>query len=152
MRYSIDTSSLIDWHNYYPKDVFEKMWGMFTEACDNSILVAHEYVQVELTRKDSNLFKWTSDRGNFILPLDEEIQITASRLIKNYNLDEISRTGKIAADPFVISLAIRHNLTVVTEEKPGSEAKPKIPFICKKEGVNCKNIVGFMREMGWKFS
>ena len=152
MRYSIDTSSLIDWHHYYPGDVFEKLWEMFTGACDNSILVAHEYVLVELSRRDNDLLQWVKDRNNFILPLDEDVQRAAKRIIKNYRLDESSHSSRIVADPFVISLAKCHGLTVVTEEKPGTKENPKIPFICKGENVQCLNIVGFMREMGWKFT
>ncbi|MCE2489986.1 MAG: DUF4411 family protein [Anaerolineae bacterium] len=151
MKYSIDTSSLIDWHKYYPKDVFERLWGMFTEACDNSVLVAHEYVLEELSRRDNDLLRWVKDRNNFILPLDEEVQRTATRIFGKYNLSEASQSCKIVAEPFVISLAVRHDLIVVTEETPGTRENPKIPFICKGENVDCLNIVGFIREMGWKF-
>ncbi|MCY3907837.1 MAG: DUF4411 family protein [Anaerolineaceae bacterium] len=151
MNFSIDTSSLIDWYKYYPKDVFASLWGMFTEACDNSVLVAHEYVLEELSRRDNDLLQWVKDRNNFILPLDEEVQRTATRIIGKYSLNKASHSSKIVADPFVISLAIRHDLVVVTEEKPGTKENPKIPFICKGENVACVNIVGFMRRMGWKF-
>lgn len=149
--YSIDTSSLIDWHHYYPKDVFERLWEMFTASCDNSTLVVHEYVKEEISRKDDSLLTWVKNRENFIIPFDKEIQETATRIISDYRLHEAAHSSKVVADPFVISLAIRHNLKVVTEEKPGSRENPKIPFICRREGVSCMNIVGFMREMGWRF-
>ena len=151
MKYSIDTSSLIDWYHYYPKDVFEGVWKKFTEACDNSVLVAHEFVLDELKRKEDGLPEWVKDRSGFVVPFDAEIQNTATRIITKYHLHEASHPSKIVADPFVIALAIRQNLKVVTEEKPGSKENPKIPFICKEEGVESLSIVDFMREMKWKF-
>ncbi|MDE0610805.1 MAG: DUF4411 family protein [Anaerolineaceae bacterium] len=152
MRYSIDTSSLIDWHRYYPGDIFEQLSEMFTEACDSSILVAHEYVLEELSRRDDELLQWAKDRDNFILPLDEDVQNGAKRIIEEYGLNQASHSSRIVADPFVVSLAKCHGLTVVTEEKRGARESPKIPFICQSENVKCLNILDFMREMGWKFN
>ena len=131
MTYSIDTSSLIDWYRYYPKDVFVGTWEKFTEACDNSVLVAHEYVLEELERKEDGLPEWVKDRNGFVVPFDSEIQNTATNIITKYHLHETSHASKTVADPFVIALAIRHSLKVITEEKPGSIENPKIPFICK---------------------
>jgi hypothetical protein len=41
------------------------------------------------------------------------------------------------ADPFVIALAKVRRLTVVTEERGGTENRPRIPFVCAHFGVPC---------------
>jgi len=61
------------------------------------------------------------------------------------------RSVLIAIDPFVIALAERDNLTVVTSEKRGSADHPKIPLVCEWRGIQCINLVEFFRAEGWNF-
>ena len=42
-------------------------------------------------------------------------------------------------------------MTVVTEERGGSESKPKIPSVCKSLGIDCVAVVDLIRREGWTF-
>jgi hypothetical protein len=61
--------------------------------------------------------------------------------------------GKSGADPMVIALAQRgfplH--CVVTEEKGGSERKPKMPYVCGQEDIRVINLLQLIRDNGWTF-
>jgi hypothetical protein len=56
------------------------------------------------------------------------------------------------ADPFVIATAQVRGLTVVTEEKGGTDTKPKIPSVCAALRVPCINVLSFIRDQGWSFT
>jgi nucleotide-binding universal stress UspA family protein len=59
---------------------------------------------------------------------------------------------RVNADPFVIALARRHGLTVVSEERrSGNPSAPKIPNVCAARGVRCVNLLGLMADLGWTF-
>lgn len=62
---------------------------------------------------------------------------------------QTSWRGSGAADPFVIALAERHDLTVVTSENRGSPQHPKIPLVCEWRSVPCLSLVEFFRAEGW---
>ena len=56
--------------------------------------------------------------------------------------------GKSTSDPWVISLALQYNpkLTVVTEEKGGSENRPNIPYVCRQEDIRDINLLALIKE------
>ena len=60
-------------------------------------------------------------------------------------------TGRNRADPFVIATAWELGMTVVTEERGGSEAKPKIPSVCRSLDIDCFSVVDLIRREGWTF-
>ena len=41
-------------------------------------------------------------------------------------------------------------LTVISGENPGSKENPKIPWVCKEEGVPHNNFLGLIKAEGWK--
>ena len=59
--------------------------------------------------------------------------------------------GKSGADPFVIALARSQtpHLTVITEEKGGSQKKPKIPYVCREEGIRSISLLELIVEQKW---
>ena len=63
-----------------------------------------------------------------------------------------SRKECSQADPFVVALTKVKNCSVVSEEKnPGTARRPRIPGVCRHFGINCINLVQFIREQGWRF-
>lgn len=49
MKYSIDTSSILDgWRRYYPPDVFQQLWTRLDDLIAEGSLRATEEVLVEL--------------------------------------------------------------------------------------------------------
>jgi hypothetical protein len=65
------------------------------------------------------------------------------RLVNQYPSISRPRHIYIAADPWVIALAIIEGMTVVCSEKPKRDRK--MPDVCKKEKVPCLNLVEFLR-------
>ena len=61
----------------------------------------------------------------------------------------MEKKAAFAADPFVIATSIVRGLTVVTEEGPGSPAKPKIPDVCRSKSIECTRLVGMIRAEAW---
>ena len=80
--------------------------------------------------------------GRLVVP--QEVLVAHPALIK-------PGTGRNRADPFVIATSLELGMTVVTEERGGSEAKPKIPSVCKALSIDCVSVVELIRRERWTF-
>ncbi len=60
--------------------------------------------------------------------------------------------GNLAA-PFVIALArVKHGeIVVVSEEDFGRKESPRIPDVCRAEGIRCYKLADFIEALGWRF-
>ncbi len=153
VRYCFDTSSLIEcWTRTYPRDVVPGLWEKLDAAISHTAVVAPEEVREELKKQDDGLSQWLAVRPYFFVPLDEAIQLATSAILRDHSLLMKATKNRNGADPFVIATAQVRGLTVVTEERGGSAAKPKIPSVCAALGVRCIDVLGFIREQGWTFS
>lgn len=85
------------------------------------------------------------------VPLDADIQQAARSVLAAFPLLVKAFSTRNQADPFVIATAKVRGVTVVTEERFGSAAKPRIPDVCKVTGIKCIDVVTFIREQGWTF-
>ena len=57
MRYSIDTSAILDgWRRYYPPDTFPGLWDKLDSLIEEGHLAATEEVLIELEKKDDDVF------------------------------------------------------------------------------------------------
>lgn len=93
---------------------------------------------------------WHGRAGLFV-EVDEPVQAAVTQILAAYPKLIDANTGRSGADPFVIALAQTNGCTVVTEEKPRSIINPKIPDVCAALGVQCINMLAFIREQGWRF-
>lgn len=151
--YSFDTSSLIEcWTRTYPPDVVPGLWTKLNDAIAHKAVLCAEEVRDELKRQDDELSKWMAQRPYVYVPLDEEIQRATSEVLRDHPLLMKATKNRNGADPFVIATAKVKNLTVVTEERGGTESKPKIPSVCAALGIRCIDVLAFIREQGWSFS
>jgi Domain of unknown function (DUF4411) len=151
--YCFDTSALLDgWVRYYPPDVFPSLWEKLHEMIQTGELIAPEEVYNELEHKEDSLFAWVKDREGMFVQLDDELQgITADVLRKHPKLvGELKDRNR--ADPFVISLALKRGAIVITAEKPGSENKPRIPWVCARFGIKSMGLLELIREKKWSFT
>jgi hypothetical protein len=48
------------------------------------------------------------------------------------------------AEPFLIAVAQKYNACIITDEGNGSESDLKIPFVCKKLGIECIKFSEFL--------
>ncbi len=149
-KYCIDTSSLINFVEYYPEDIFPGMLENMNNLIDKGLLVASSEVLDELKKKDDKIFKWLKSKPDSIIEIDQNIQNEVVYIMQKYPLLVNIDTGNSKADPFIIATAKTLKLIVITEEKPRSPKK--IPYICKQEDIKCITLVELMREQGWIFN
>ena len=75
MKYSIDTSAIIDAFRYhYPLDVFPSVWQRVDELVASGDLCAVEIVLFELEKKDDEVHAWCKARRALFRPASEAIQ------------------------------------------------------------------------------
>lgn len=151
MKYSFDTSALIEGNKIYPIDVFPALWDKLATLINDGHVRAIVQVKTELSKKDDDIFKWSSRFPDLFLPLDSTVQAEVRAIMKDFpNLVNVA-ANKSTADPFVIALAHVKKCAVVTYEKPGSIQNPKIPFVCNSKSVAVMNLVKLMQLEGWSF-
>ena len=153
MAYCFDTSALIEcWSRSYPPDVFPGLWVKLDELVTHQEVLCPDEVRVELARQEDDLAKWINARQHLFVPLDDSIQRATSEVLARHPLLMKATKNRNGADPFVIATARVKNLTVVTEEKGGTNTKPKIPSVCAALNVPCVNVLSFLRDQGWSFA
>jgi hypothetical protein len=153
VAYCFDTSVLIEcWSRSYPPDVFPGLWLKLDELIAQQEVLCPDEVRVELARQDDDLAKWVSARPHLFVALDQTIQLATSQVLAQHPLLMKATKNRNGADPFVIATARVRSLTVVSEEKGGTDTKPKIPSVCEALGVPCVNVLSFLRDQGWSFA
>jgi hypothetical protein len=150
-KYAIDTCSLTAMRRVYPLDVFPSAWEKLDELAISGSLVSTEQVFEELREQDDGAFDWAKRFRENFLPLDNDVQETARKILGTHaNLIDLKRR-KSGADPFVVATAMINSCAVVTEEKPsGGPNKSKIPDVCIAYGVECINVLEMLRREGFK--
>jgi hypothetical protein len=150
--YCFDTSAFIEpWVRHYPISAFPSLWAKLIELIDEEIIIAPEDVLGELKRKDDTLYKWAKSNSKMFYAMDEELQNTLREIINKYPKMIDTRSDKSPADPVVVSLAKVTNRILVTYEKDGSDNRPKIPFVCKDQKIECIGLMGLIVKQGWVF-
>ncbi|MGE0454274.1 MAG: DUF4411 family protein [Vicinamibacteria bacterium] len=152
MRYSIDTSGILDgWRRYYPPDVFPDVWTSLDDLIESGDLRATEEVYFELEKRDDEVFAWAKARkARLFVPIDDRIQAEVAAVLARF--ERLVRQGRSGADPFVIGLGMAENCAVVTGERPsGSLEKPRIPDVCTALDIPYTDLLGLFRQQGWRF-
>ena len=153
MAYSIDTSSLIwAWRFAYPRDRFPSVWMQIENLIRSGDLKASPMVLAELERQDDDLHAWAAGKIEMFVDLDDGQQQEVRAIVAAHAGILQPGEDRVNADPFVIALARRRGLTVVSEERrSGNPNTPKIPNVCAARGVRCVNLLGLMADLGWTF-
>ncbi len=151
--HSFDTSSLLNGRrDLLPPEVFCSLWVNVEAMIATGEIRAVDVVRDELGKRDDEVNRWARGQSDLFVALDADIQ-RATREVLAQHPKLMGRGGsRNAADPFVIGLAWARGGIVVTEERPtGNLDKPKIPDVCDSVGVPWINLIGFVRERGWRF-
>lgn len=151
--FSVDTSSLVNaWNKLYQPDIFPSIWDHIHQIWEDDVIAITEQVFIEIEKKDDALFAWCKERRKLFKPLSEPHQDCLAALMSRHRRIAASGSGRNFADPFVVSLAQTYNpvLSVGTEEDFGKKTNPKIPYLCKQEGLVCTNFNGLLRATNWK--
>ena len=152
MAFCFDTSALLEcWSRSYPIDIFPGLWSRFDEMIAGGEIVAPDEVHEEIKKKDDDLTKWVQSRSVMFAPLDAAVQRAASETLTEFPELVKALSNRNQADPFVVGLARVRGVTVVTQERGGTKAKPRIPAVCEHFKVECIDVLGFIRLCGWTF-
>lgn len=151
--YVLDTSALIGaWARTYPPANFPNFWDHLDAMAQHGRILVPEEVVAELKAKQDELLIWVRNREEWLkAPTTRAVMEKTRAVLSQYPGLTQASTGRGKADPFVIATAWELGMTVVTEERGGSEAKPKIPSVCKSLGIDCLSVVDLIRREGWSF-
>lgn len=150
--YCVDTSSLLEaWIRSYPPNSFPGLWDRLDSLIGEERLWSSEEVLRELEQRDDDMYEWASDRDHIFLPLDEDVQDAATRLLERHPRLMGERANRNHADPFVIATAWVRGLAVVTEEAEGSAERPRIPFVCQDLSIPNISVLELIQQEGWVF-
>lgn len=148
--YCVDTSSLIAaWNERYPLKNVPLFWSHLSALIAEGRLVSPREVREEVTKKEDGLGRWLKAQNGLFVDLEEDIQLAVREILLEFPFLTKEISGRTKADPFVIALARARGLTVVTEEGPGNERRPRIPLVCQHYGVPCINILGVIQGEDW---
>ena len=153
MKYSIDTSAILDgWNRYYPPDVVPGLWENIEEMIRDGSLIASEEVLRELSKKDDGAYAWAKSQNGLFVPTDVEVQLEARTILKTHQRLIDTRRNRSGADPFVIAVAKVHGCRLITGEKPNNHPqRPHIPDVCNDVGITWMDVLEFCREQHWSF-
>ena len=151
--YCFDTSAFVEaWRRLYPPDVFPSYWQNLRELARTELICSPDEVLEELSRKEDDLYTWARELDGFFQPLDDQIQTETMNILAEFPRLVAELSDRTRADPFVIALAKRDGLTVVSNEKRvGSRSRPHIPNVCDALGVRHCDLLDFIRDRGWTF-
>jgi hypothetical protein len=151
-RYCIDTSSILEaWARRYPRDVFQGFWDDFEELAASGHAIIAEEVFKELTKKDDGAAEWAASIPGFVVDFDQQQETLLIPIMGRFPKLAKEGSNRNRADPFVIALAQMLNIVVVTQEDPGTENKPKIPWVCDQLKVEWIDIIDLIRVEGWTY-
>ncbi|MBT9488060.1 MAG: DUF4411 family protein [Rubrivivax sp.] len=154
-RYSFDSSSLIHaWNRVYRPQNFPSFWDKLEEAVREGLVVTSVEVLTELSKKDDAVFAWCKSLANDLcVEFDDDQQEHMRYIMGTYPRLVDTVRGKSGGDPFVIALArVRlGQVIVVSEEDFGRKDSPRIPDVCRAEGIECYKLADFIEARGWRF-
>lgn len=153
MKYSIDTSAILDgWNRYYPHDVFPALWQNLARMVDQGHLRATEEVLAELERKQDEVYAWGVSLLEMFVEIDERIQDSVREIMTRFPKLVDTRKNRSGADPWIIALAQVHQCAVITgEPETGKAERPNIPDVCRQLEIPCFTLLDLMRRERWKF-
>jgi predicted nucleic acid-binding protein len=150
--YCVDTSSLLEARTRrYPPEVFVTLWEKVEQLVAMGRFLSSEEVLREIEKKADETHTWAKNRRGMFVPLDRTQTTEVRRILGSFPLLVGNTTGRSRADPFVIALAKMNDYTLVTEERPGSPKRPKIPDVCAAWGVEVITFLELVRREGWTF-
>lgn len=137
----MDTSSLLEaWgHSYRPQN-FRTFWRRLDLLIAEGRCVICEEVRTEVEEDANKLIDWVKQHPGLVVDFSRDQELVVQRIIRAYPKLVNIKKNKGWADPFVIALAQVQGHIVVTEEGPGTQDSPRIPFICRVYGVDCMNL------------
>lgn len=137
----------------YPVPAFAPLWDNLAKLAEIGALISSEEVLRDLKKKEGDVVHaWADSHEAMFQPLTEDVQRVVTEIMAKFGRLVDARSGKSMSDPFVIATAVTKGCVVVTEEGPGSEQRPKIPYVCAVLGIKCIRLRDLIVEEGWRFA
>jgi hypothetical protein len=149
--YIIDTSSLKELHDRYPKILFPTIWQHITSLIQDEKLFSHIEVHREIRNTNyskDKLLLWSNKNKKIFSGMDD-CQISKMPLIKSkfnpaYWNNNMNRPAPWA-DPYLIAMAMCEQGIIVTQEH--KTKTNRIPPIAKEFGIVSLNLLEFFQEL-----
>ncbi len=148
-KYIIDTCAILSQKDdrQYRRKVHRKLWEHIDNLIKEQVIVTCSEICDEIN--DEPMKDWLKTNSCTVLTLDEEVQkFVVDVVTTNPQLIDF-RQLKSSGDAFLIATAMKHSLTVITEEN--KDSNKKIPHVCRSLGVKCINIIELCEIEGWTF-
>ena len=158
--YCIDTSSLINIHQWRPRRRFPQIWRNLEQLIESERLIAPREVFQEVSRRDDSLKGWARAHKDMFQRNTRELLATAQMVLRKFpDLVDSEAPTPTQADPFVVALAhltgqnlhlLQGRCVVVTEEiyKPNCT---KIPHVCEAYQLQYITVHQMFMAEGWEF-
>jgi hypothetical protein len=154
-QYCIDTSSLVNLHQWRPAVRFPKAWRRLATLMQTDRLIAPRAVLEELARREDTLLTWARRRKSMFKKTTPSLVRRVREIIRRFpDLADINAASG-SADPFVVALALEKSTLlgkaiVVTEEKyaPG---RTRIPHVCQAYDLRYLTVHQLFLFEGWPF-
>lgn len=155
-QYSLDAGALISAHRHtYPFDMFGIWWSWIERVIAQDKVFACEETFSEIRRGDF-LYWWAQEEKrknpDFVRKTGSAEIEKYERIIASYPHLGATSESLSMADIYIIAHAWETGTTVVTEEKRTNNPQPKkIPDVSRELGIECINLLDFMRREGASF-
>ena len=163
----IDTSTIIDMDRCYGS--YTELWERLDSAVTERLIELVSKVRDELlpsdeTKEEFDENSWQLDRAaqwaeqresSFIEATEEEWEIVDEIISKKDEKQALLKDDSLGADsdadPFLVARAVYHRrkgqrAVVVTGETT------RIPYVCKKRGIEAIGMEEFIKRVGWEFN
>lgn len=152
--YSIDTSALIDGlERYYPEQSFPALWAKVDDLVSAGRFLLSEEVWEEIKTKDAVVKAWCEPRlQSIVVPTDAQITQEVQRILSAHARLVMNMKNRNRADAFAIAVArLKAGIVVTGEGSDGTANRPKIPYVCQQDGVQCARFLEMIQLEGWSF-
>ncbi|MGO1591719.1 MAG: DUF4411 family protein [Ancrocorticia sp.] len=154
--YLLDSNILIEAKNrYYAFDIAPGFWKWLDRAHDQALACSIEAVRDELIVGNDELASWAQEHSGFFRPLDQSTTrhfgtLSTWAASGHFTQAAISAFTANTADYLLVAYAKEHAHTVVTHERPNSNAKARIliPDACIALGVHFSDTFRMLRMTG----
>jgi len=151
--YCIDSSTLMNFEDKFPDDIFVGLWDDLAELIHQGRLVSHREVFDEIQQGGGFLTDWAKlHRQIFVDHTAKQAGLIGQIVDQFPALSGAKKTSAHEADPWLIAQSICNNktLTVVTDESPKPQ-KRRIPVACDSFGVPWMNGYQLLRYEKWQY-
>ena len=151
--YWLDANVFIQAKNgLYAFDIAPGFWKAIEFFAEKQVIRCPIQIRDELTGAGDELSRWVRSRSGIFVRADKQVQRQvgeiAQRVQSNYGAPHAQHFLS-HADPWVVAHASVSRGIVITEETlaPANSQKVKIPNVCKRFGIPCKNTSALLRSL-----